>query len=47
MDKLDQGQKKASAGVGTAMNKFKQMDSRGQSEQTDTTLSTTHQNTIT
>jgi actin related protein 2/3 complex subunit 1A/1B len=47
MEKLDQGVKKASASSNTAFNKFRQMDSRAQTEQTGTELNTIHQNTIT
>lgn len=46
VDKVDQGKKRESATGSFAMNKFKQMDTRGQTS-TDTELNTTHQNTIT
>lgn len=48
VDKLDQGSKKASISGNSAFNKFKQMDSKAQSEVNGMTeLSTVHQNTIT
>ena len=48
VDKLDQGLKKSSAAANTtAFNKFRQMDSRAQTDQTGTELNTVHQNTIT
>jgi actin related protein 2/3 complex subunit 1A/1B len=50
LDKLDSGEKKSTAAAGSAMNKFKQMDSRGQNSDSgsaSTELTTTHQNTIT
>lgn len=47
VDKLDHSKKKA-AGGNSAMNKFRQMDSRGQeSDSGSTTLDTVHQNAIT
>ncbi|KAJ3412392.1 protein 2 3 complex subunit [Chytridiales sp. JEL 0842] len=45
VDKLDKGKAKVETG-NSAMNKFRQMDSRGQST-TDTELNSMHQNTIT
>ncbi|KAI8071236.1 WD40-repeat-containing domain protein [Gongronella butleri] len=42
---LDVGKKKTAA-VSSVMNRFKSMDSRGQSSDQDTVLLTTHQNTI-
>jgi len=48
VQKLDGGAKKSvQGGSNSAMNKFKQMDSRAQASGGDTELSTTHQNTIT
>ena len=44
--KIDQPKKKEAAGGNSAFNKFKQMDSRNQQTNTDTEVSTTHQNTI-
>ncbi len=43
--KLDQGEKKEEV-VSNAFNKFRQMDSRGQENNDDSSLPTTHQNTI-
>jgi len=45
MGKLDQGEKKEEV-VSNAFNKFRQMDSRGQENNDDSSLPTTHQNTI-
>ena len=46
--KIDSGsKKKAGIGRGTAMNHFRQMDSRGQSEGSQVELDSVHQNTIT
>ena len=48
VERLDQAvQKKSLFGSNSAMNKFKQLDSRGQSEDTSSELGSTHQNTIT
>lgn len=48
VDKLDQGPKKSSFSGNSAFNKFKQMDSKAQSEVGESTeLKTVHQNTIT
>ena len=49
VEKFDQqGRKAAAQSSGpAALNKFRQMDSRGQSEQATTELGTVHQNTIT
>ena len=48
IDKIDQGSKKASLSGNSAFNKFKQMDSKAQSEAfSNTDLKTVHQNTIT
>jgi actin related protein 2/3 complex subunit 1A/1B len=45
-EKLDQ-QEKTKKAAGSAFDKFKQMDSRAQQENTGTELTTTHQNSIT
>ncbi|ORX77828.1 hypothetical protein BCR32DRAFT_295389 [Anaeromyces robustus] len=45
MGKLDQGEKKEEV-VSNAFNKFRQMDTRGQENNDDSSLPTTHQNTI-
>ena len=48
VEKLDQSQKKAALSGNTAFNKFRQMDSRAQTDAgTGTELNTIHQNTIT
>ena len=46
VDKLDHGQKKSTSGD-SAMARFKQMDSKAQTNPGDTELNTVHQNTIT
>lgn len=43
---LDQGKKKSTS-AGSALNKFRQLDSRGLNDKGDTELNTTHQNSIT
>jgi len=46
VEKLDVGKKEAKAGGDTAMSKFREMDSKGQSSPSDTILKTVHQNSI-
>jgi actin related protein 2/3 complex subunit 1A/1B len=47
VDKMDKAAGKSAAGGNSAMNKFKQMDSRAQSsDSAETQLDTTHQNTV-
>ena len=46
VEKIDQGAKKSNESSGTALNMFKQMDSRGQATSNDVVLDTCHQNSI-
>lgn len=46
VEKLDAAKGASKAGSGSAMDKFKSMDSKGQEGDNDTVLSTLHQNTI-